>query len=193
MIMEKIKVNKVIICKQGKNSENYRKFKDIVERKKIEVIVVKGGERVQIDKEVYFDILFPRDNLIQTNILNNNSIVAKLCYGKASMLLTGDIEEVAEKAIIEEYKNTDLLKSTILKVAHHGSKSSSIKEFLNAVQPKIAIIGVGSKNTFGHPNKKTIERLKDMGTKIYRTDENGEISIRITNKGTIRIKKKIGK
>ena len=75
------------------------------------------------------------------------------------MLFTGDIEEIAEKQILEEYKNSNILKSEILKVAHHGSKSSSIQSFLEKVKPKIALIGVGKDNTFGHPNDEVIERL----------------------------------
>lgn len=64
--------------------------------------------------------------------------------------------------MLEEYKNSNILKSTILKVAHHGSKSSSMQEFLDKVKPKIALIGVGENNTFGHPNNKVLERLKNL-------------------------------
>lgn len=78
------------------------------------------------------------------------------------MLFTGDIEEIAEKQILEEYKNTNILKSTILKVGHHGSKTSSSQSFLEAVKPKIALIGVGENNTFGHPNDIVIERLTNL-------------------------------
>lgn len=85
--------------------------------------------------------------------------MAKLLYKNFSILFTGDIEEIAEKQIIEEYKNSNILKSEILKVAHHGSKSSSIQSFLEKVKPKIALIGVGKDNTFGHPNDEVIERL----------------------------------
>lgn len=85
-----------------------------------------------------------------------------MVYQDISVLFTGDIEEIAEKTILEEYKNTNILKSTILKVAHHGSKSSSTEEFLNAVKPKIVLIGVGENNTFGHPNNGVLERLERM-------------------------------
>lgn len=75
--------------------------------------------------------------------------MAKVSYKNFSMLLTGDIEEIAERQILEEYKlNLQMLKSTILKVAHHGSKTSSIQEFLSAVNPQIALIGVGKNNNF---------------------------------------------
>lgn len=81
------------------------------------------------------------------------------------MLFTGDIEEVAEKQIIANYKNSTILHSTVLKVAHHGSKTSSIQEFLELVRTKIALIGVGKNNTFGHPNKEVIERLQNLRCK----------------------------
>ena len=110
-------------------------------------------------------ILWPEQKQIQENILNNNSIVCKLVYKNFSMLFTGDIEEVAEKQIIANYKNSRILDSTVLKVAHHGSKTSSIQEFLEVVKPKIALIGVGDKNKFGHPNNEVIERLQNLRCK----------------------------
>ena len=121
------------------------------------------------------------ENKINENILNNNSLICKLVYKDFSMLFTGDIEEIAEKAILKKYKGSQLLKSTILKVAHHGSKTSSSKEFISTVQPQIALIGVGINNKFGHPSNRTIENLKDINCKIYRTDKDGEISINVKN------------
>lgn len=152
---------------------------------------VKAGDKIQIDKYVYFNILFPEKNLIGENVLNNNSIVAKLVYRNFSMLFTGDIEEIAERKILEKYANTNNLNASILKVAHHGSKSSSIKEFLSVVRPRIALIGVGKDNSFGHPNYEVINRLEDIGTKIYRTDENGEISLEINKNGKVKLKTKL--
>lgn len=81
------------------------------------------------------------------------------------MLLTGDIEKIAEEQILEEYKSVDILKSTILKIGHHGSKTSSTQGFLEKVNPKIALIGVGKNNTFGHPSDSVIKRLEDLRSK----------------------------
>ena len=92
------------------------------------------------------------------------------------MMFTGDIEEIAEKSIIDKYQNK--LKANILKIAHHGSKTSSTLDFLNATNPKTAIIGVGKNNKFGHPSDITIDNLEKKKIKIYRTDINGEIKIR---------------
>ena len=114
--------------------------------------IVEAGQKIHIEKDLYFDVLWPKsDNVIYENNINNNSLVCKMVYQKFSILFTGDIEQIAEKVILQEYKDSNILKSTILKVAHHGSKSSSTEEFLNAVKPKIALIGVGKKNTFRSP------------------------------------------
>jgi len=163
-VMEELKVDTAVISKQGKTSQNYEKFKKIAKTKKIKVLVVGKGDRLKIDKDLYFDVLWPNnENLITENILNNNSIVCKLYYRNLSVLFTGDIEEIAEKQILQEYEdNYQALNSTILKVGHHGSKTSSTQEFLGLVKPKIALIGVGNKNKFGHPNDDVIKRLKDM-------------------------------
>ena len=101
--MENIKVENVIISKQIENSENYERFIEIVKQKKINVIQVQAGNRVYLDKETYFDIIWPEKEQISENVLNNNSIVAKLNYKKISILFTGDIEEVAEKQILKKY------------------------------------------------------------------------------------------
>lgn len=191
--MKELKVGHVIISKQGEESENYKKFKEIVREKKIKVIVVGKGDKVQIERNLYFDILWPnRSNLISENVLNNNSIVCKLNYKDLSMLFTGDIEEIAEKQILQEYKNNlNILNSNILKVGHHGSKTSSTQEFIEAVNSNIALIGVGKNNKFGHPNDNVIERLENLGSKVYRTDQIGEISIMVDNQGKVKIKKLI--
>ena len=186
-LMEHIKVKNIIISKQGKESSNYNKFKNIVLDKGISVIFVKKGDKIKIDNETYMDILFPGNNFISDNILNNNSIVTKICYNNFSILFTGDVEEIAENEICREYNTTDKLKANILKVAHHGSKTSSTAEFIKMVKPQIALIGVGEKNKFGHPNDGVIQRLKNMNTKIYRTDKMGEIEIQINNMGEVKI------
>lgn len=150
---------------------------------------MQAGDRIYLDRETYFDIIWPEKEQISENVLNNNSIVAKLNYKKISILFTGDIEEIAEKQIIKKWGNK--LQANILKIAHHGSKSSTIQEFVDLVKPQIALIGVGEKNTFGHPNSGVLARLKNIGTKVLRTDNLGEISITINKKGKIKMRTQI--
>lgn len=179
-LMEEIKVKNVIIGKQFQESKNYEKFINIVQNKKVKVFIVEAGQRINIENDLYFDILWPDSkNIINENILNNNSLVCKLSYKNFSILFTGDIEEVAEKEIIQKYgSKSNILNSLVLKVAHHGSKTSTIKDFLMKVNPKIALIGVGKNNKFGHPSDITLESLYLINTQIYRTDKDGEILIK---------------
>lgn len=191
--MNELKIENIIIGKQFENCDNYEKFAKIVSEKNIKVKIVESGARINIEKDLYIDVLWPfSKNKILENVLNNNSLVLKLVYLNFSCIFTGDIEEIAEKFILEKYKNfAQILKADILKIAHHGSKTSSTEEFLKKVNPKIALIGVGKNNKFGHPNKNVIERIKNNKIKIFRTDENGEISISTNGKGKIKIVKTI--
>ena len=106
--------------------------------------------------------------------LNNMSLVIKLTYKNTSVLLVGDAEEEEELSILRTY-GAEKLKSDVLKVGHHGSKSSSSEAFLLAVSPKLAVISVGAANDYGHPHAATLLRLAAVGATVYRTDECGTI------------------
>ena len=165
-IMEKYRIKQIIISKQVESSDNFKEFMDIIKKKKIKVSIITKGNKIIVEKDVSMLFLWPSNKLITENGLNNNSIVCKLIYGSTSILFTGDIEAIAEKKIIEEYKNNlQVLDSTILKVAHHGSKTSSIQEFIEAVGPKIVMIGVGKDNKFGHPDNEIIEKYENIRNK----------------------------
>jgi len=186
-IIEKLKVKNIIISKQAEKSAQFEDTIKAAKENNVNIIIVEAGDIVKVDKEIYFQILWPTtEQTITENALNNNSIVAKFVYRDFSILFTGDIEETAEKAILQEYKESNILKSTTLKIAHHGSNTSSTKEFIEKVKPQISVIGVGKNNKFGHPNEDIVERLKAYGSMVYRTDLHGEITIEITKKGKIK-------
>ena len=187
-ILEELKVGQVYISKQEENSKNYQKFLGIIEEKKIRVKILKKGDSLKIGNDLYFDILWPIEEQIQENVLNNNAMIMKMRFKDFSMLFTGDIEEIAENKILSTYgkKANFILNADVLKVAHHGSKTSTTQAFLEKVNPKICLIGVGKNNMFGHPANEVIERLK--GRKVYRTDGNGEIILETNGNGEIRIK-----
>lgn len=157
-IIEKMRVENIVMSKQSKESEEYKKILESIKQKNIKVSSVKAEDKIIIEKNLYIKILNPAEKF-EFQDLNNNAIVAKLVYKNFSMLFTGDIEK-AEENLAKKYKNE--LKSTILKVAHHGSKTSTSEEFLKYVEPQIALIGVGENNKFGHPNQITIEKLKNI-------------------------------
>lgn len=180
-ILGKIDVSSIILTRQLEENDIYRHILSIAKEKKIKLIYVKEGDVLKIGG-IKISIIHPENKLMINNPMNNNSIVCKVEYNSFSMLLTGDIEMEAEELILRKNIN---LKADVLKVAHHGSKTSTTGEFLKALNPKVALIGVGKNNNFGHPSNEVIQRLKENGTRIYRTDENGEISITVNKKGRI--------
>lgn len=181
-VLENLKVKSVLIGEQYEEYQNYQKLKEVAKRKSIKIYTLKKGDSLKLTKNLKIEVLWPKkEEMISENSINNNSLVLKITFGNFSILFTGDIEKVAEEKILKEYEGKQkLLQSTILKVAHHGSKTSSIKEFIQKVNPKCALIGVGKDNKFGHPSNITLETLKESNTKIYRTDQCGEISIKVT-------------
>ncbi len=189
-VLENIKVDEVIISKQAEICDEYKRIIEIIKKKKIKVLVVKAEDKIKIEKNLWIDILYPEEKLQHTDI-NNNSIVAKLNYNNFSILFTGDIEKEAENKIIEKYGDTNKLNANIIKIAHHGSKTSTSEDFINKVKPQIALIGVGKNNLFGHPSENTIKTLNNLKSKIFRTDLDGEISIKVNKNGKVKIKKKI--
>ena len=104
--------------------------------------------------------------------LNNYSITVRFSYGEDSFLFTGDIEKEAERDILDFGENVS---TDVLKVAHHGSSTSSCKEFLQAAAPRYAVIEVGEGNDYGHPHDDTIKRLEKADIPVYRTDFSGNI------------------
>ncbi len=187
-ILGKIKINNIIISKQSEKSIEFEEFINLAYKYKINIITVSSGNSITVDKDTNINILWPNETSLKVMDLNDNSIVAKINYKKISILCTGDISEDVEKILIDMYSE-DILETDILKVAHHGSNTSSGLEFIEKVKPKISLIGVGKNNKFGHPTEKVIGNLEKVGSEIYRTDESGEISIVINEKQGIKVVK----
>ena len=118
---------------------------------------------------------------------NEASNVYRISYGQASFLITGDLTKENEQVILAQGKN---IHSTVLKVGHHGSDTSSSEEFLQAVAPRYAVISVGAGNSFGHPKQEVLNRLQKMDIRVFRTDQNGEIKF-CTDGKTMRVDKYI--
>ena len=110
---------------------------------------------------------------------NEHNTVYMINYKGVKIMVTGDLLEEDELQMVKEYIGTDKLKCDILKIAHHGSKSSSCEEFLDAASPKIAVIQVGRNNYYGHPHKQTLDRLYERGISVFRTDLCGAVGIDI--------------
>jgi competence protein ComEC len=106
---------------------------------------------------------------------NNDSLVLRIGYGRRSFLLTGDVERPIERWMLEE---NEVAHSDVLKTPHHGSRTSSTAEFLDAASPAFAIISLGFENSYGFPNREVLERLRERHVMVFRTDEDGLVSVR---------------
>ena len=156
------------------DKKEFSELISISEARGIKIVDCQKGDIVKVDKTTLLNILHPqRSSNISKSSLNNNSIVLKLSYKDVRMLFTGDIEEEAEDMLLHEEAE---IEADILKVAHHGSETSSNIEFLRQVKPKVAVISVG-KNNFGHPGAETIDRLLGVNAKLFRTDEDGAVIV----------------
>ena len=184
-VLNHLKVENVILPIQAINSNLYQNFISICQAKKINVIYLKRGDFFNIG-DLKFETLHPSNKFISENAMNNNSIVLRLDYFNTSILFTGDIEAIAERELVLKCKLK--LDVDILKVGHHGSNTSTSESFLEAVSPKIALIGVGLDNKFGHPGEEVIKRLEERKVSIFRTDKEGEITMEIYRSGNLKHK-----
>ena len=173
-VVKRYNIGAIIMTGIFRNTAQYKEFLNIIENRKIPVYLAKSGGEIDFRNNIKMDILYPFDNL-KGKVLsdsNNTSIVAKLIYGNFETLFTGDIEKSVENKLINS--NADL-KSDILKIAHHGSKTSTTDNFLKAVNALIAVIEVGKDNQYGHPHQEVLERLKNL--QIFQTGKHGDLEI----------------
>jgi len=119
--------------------------------------------------------------------VNNDSLVLRVQYGRATALLEGDAEAASEAAMVQSARSggPTVGPDTLLKVGHHGSRTSTTPEFLEMVSPKDAVISVGRGNTFGHPRPEVIERLGEAHARVFRTDRFGVTSFMLSRDGGI--------
>lgn len=173
-VLKEIKVDQVLDSGQVYDSQAYKRFKQLIQANAIKYSVARAGETVDFGNNCKGYILNPTHPLLGDT--NSDSIVMRLVYGDVSFLFTGDLENNGEERVLNaEFRS---LRSTLLKVGHHGSSTSTSDEFLGAVSPKIAVISVGKHNRYHHPSSSTLQKLANAGVKTCRTDENGAIWVR---------------
>ncbi|MEW5692897.1 MAG: ComEC/Rec2 family competence protein [Candidatus Hydrogenedentota bacterium] len=174
-VLNNIKVKEFIDPCIQDPSPFYEELLTIIKEKNISYIKAREGDILAWDPSIVVQVLSAEHPLEMGN--NNSSIVLRIAFGKISCLFPGDAEYEIEKELLTKYG--DQLKSQILKVGHHGSKSSSSLSFIRTVRPEIALISVGVNNNYGHPDEQVLYRLKNIKSKIYRTDIDGTVVIKI--------------
>ena len=175
-VLHRYKVKQVLEPRVPYNSLIYEEWLKLVEEKQIKHTIATAKQEADLGHGIRMEIFNPPPKPFQETScdVDNNGVVIKLIWGKISFLFTADIRLEAEFELIEQRAN---LRSTVLKVAHHGSKTSTSSQFLAIVDPEVAVISVGANNTFGHPSPEVVQRLEEkLGkNKIYLTSENGTI------------------
>ncbi len=175
-VLNRYQVKQVLYPDLDFESDIYHEWLRLLEAKDIRCTIAQAGQQIDLDEGVAIEVLNPRLPLLMgtESDVDNNGMVLRLSIGEVSFLLTSDAMWQAEFELIACRAN---LASTVLKVGHHGSDTSTTSEFLAVVNPQLAVISVGADNTYGHPTPEVMERLKGkLGSgNIYRTDEQGTI------------------
>jgi competence protein ComEC len=172
-VLKVYKVGQVFEPGTFNDSQIYQELEQEIKNKKIPDYLARSNMRLNMGGGAHIDILFP-DRDVSLWERNDGSVVAKLVYGGTSVMLTGDATHKTEKIILAE-NSAEGLKSTILKVGHHGSRTSSSSSFVKVVAPSYALISAGKDNKYGHPHQETLNILNNLGVKIFRTDLLGNI------------------
>lgn len=177
-VMGRYHVGTLITSGRENSTENHQAFKSAAAEEGSRVVVTDRGDEFMLSPDAKFRVLSPSQPN-SSNDLNDASVVLELdAFGRRALFM-GDATMRVEQELLER---GDDLHADFLKVGHHGSKYSSSKEFLEAVHPAVAAVSVG-KNSYGHPASATLRRLQDAGAKTWRTDRDGGLDIRISEKG----------
>ncbi len=158
-------------------SETYDELRAALRERKIPVFRAREGQRINLGDGIYADVLNPPEPLLVTDSMDNdNSVVLRVVDGDLSVLLTADVDEAGAARLAAM---GDRIRSTFLKVPHHGSANPARTPFFKVVHPRVAVISVGAGNPYGHPSRETLRELEAVGAKIFRTDEDGAVTIRL--------------
>ncbi len=170
VVIESFEIGRVYLPRVVHTTKTYEDVLLAIKNKNLKVIEAKGGVTLDIPE---VNAIFVAPNSSEYKDINNYSAVLKLTYQDTSFIFTGDAEELSEnEMLLQSYTNLD---TDVLKVAHHGSSTSTSEAFLEAVSPKYAVISLGENNTYGHPHFETIDKLNRHQIKYFRTDLQGDI------------------
>lgn len=169
-VIRNLTVNSIYMPKVTTNTDTFLDLLQAIKDKGLKVNTPVPGSKIVVDSDLDVTIVAPNNTTYED--LNNYSIVLKVTYKNNSFLFTGDAEAASEAEILKAAYN---IKADVLKVAHHGSYSSTSDAFLKSVAPKYAVISVGKGNDYGHPAADTLTRLTNHKVEIFRTDLSGTI------------------
>ena len=176
-IIKNFEIGEFYAPKKQASTKIFQTMVEDLKKKNHKINVAKAGVSLDMDSDISVEMIAPNSSDYEN--VNNYSAVIKVTYKDTSFLFTGDAEKLSEKEILQ--KKYDI-KADVLKLGHHGSSTSSSKEFLDKVNPKIAVASLGKNNDYGHPHKEIIKAMKDRKISFYRTDELGTIVLKSDGK-----------
>ncbi|HEU0020947.1 MAG TPA: DNA internalization-related competence protein ComEC/Rec2 [Dehalococcoidia bacterium] len=178
-IIERFRVGPALVGIEDSSSPLYVQWRAVIDQNQVSVINLTAGQQLALDDGVVLETLHPSlsplvGSASDRNNRNNNALVFRLVYREVSFLLTADIEAAAERQLVSNPANLD---ADVLKVAHHGSNTSTTPEFLKAASPTVAVISAGADNRFGHPHADVLARLEQAlgAERVYQTARQGSI------------------
>jgi len=174
-VLKRYKVKNILWTGIIRDTAEYQEWIRLLDEEGANILIAQAGQKITIQEDplIFLEVLHPFENLEgqETKYTNDTSVVAELIFNDVSFLFTGDISKKIEKQLVDEYID---LESDVLKVAHHGSKTSSCLEFIEAVSPNIAVISVGE-NNWSHPHPEVLSNLEKFGIQVLITKELGDI------------------
>lgn len=178
-VAKNFEIKRALIGVESPEDETFIEFNNVIKRKQIPILKLDRGRRFEIGG-VTIEVLNPLADPSSRNLSSNsNSIVVRMTFGSKRFLFTGDIERETEFELV---KNSRTLMSHVVKVAHHGSRTSSTQEFIDAAEADYAVVPVGRRSPFGHPNDEVVERWEASGAKVLTTGSRGTITISTSGK-----------
>jgi len=178
-VAKNFKVKAAFFGRTPAKDEDFIELSSVLRKKKIPEMILSRDDMLEFEK-AFVEILYPEKDESEFAVSDNNhSLVLRISFGTKKFVLTGDIEKETEAFLI---KNPSYLQADVVKAAHHGSRTSSTQNFVEATEAEYVIIPVGRKSQFGHPHKEVVERWKNLGAKVYKTGERGTITISTNGK-----------
>lgn len=179
-VARNFQVRSALVARMPVNDAEYAEFAATLKEQGVPVTLIGAGDQLQFGTTKASVLWPPPSRSVQAKSFNDDSIVLRLEFGTQSILLAADIESVGETALIaslELIQGESELRVEVVKVAHHGSKTSSMESFVNAARPKFAVISVGRDSMFGHPHASVVERWRAIGAEILTTGQSGTITV----------------
>lgn len=187
-VVRNFRVRSAIVGRQPDNDPEYARFAETLNDAGVAIQVIQAGDVLRFGS-VEAEVLWPVAEDSGTASHNDDSVVVRIRFGERSFLLTGDIEKAAETALLTL---PDRLSADVVKVAHHGSRTSSTVPFVSAAHPALAVISVGQNSMFGHPHREVVERWQAIGAEVLTTGRSGMITV-TTNGEYLRVRKFVSK